>query len=327
MKIFDQLNSGSSEPFRSVSVVVPVYNSEGTLSELVTRLESVLTPIVGNFELIMVNDGSRDASWAVLCGLASNRPWLRPVDLMRNFGQHCALLCGIRQARHEVIVTMDDDLQHPPEEIPRLLNKLAEGYDVVYGSPREERHGWWRDAASKVSKIGLMAALGGPQAAFAGAFRAFRTHLRDGFAAYRSPWVSIDVLLTWSTNRFGREIVRHELRPTGYSNYTLRKLMRHALVNITGFSVLPLRIASLMGCASAFLGLIALSYVVVGYFAHGSPVAGFPFLASLIAVLSGAQLLALGVMGEYIATLHQRALEKPCYVIRPEERHGDDHPS
>src|SRR5580704_1593170 len=125
-----------------LSVVVPVYRSEAILPELVRRLENVLPGVASNFELVLVNDSSPDGSWDVICHLARHYPWIRAINLMRNYGQHNALLCGIRAAQHGLIVTMDDDLQHPPEEIPKLLAMLDQGYDVVYGKPAQEQHGF-----------------------------------------------------------------------------------------------------------------------------------------------------------------------------------------
>src|SRR6266487_2584494 len=143
-----------------ISVVVPVYNAEGTLEELIDRLSKVLEPAVELGELILINDGSRDRSWEVVKELASRHEWVRGMDLMRNYGQHNALLCGIRAARYELIVTLDDDLQNPPEEIPKLLDALVDGVDVVYGAPPHGVHGLWRNLASQMAKIVLQGALG-----------------------------------------------------------------------------------------------------------------------------------------------------------------------
>src|SRR6476469_7175584 len=132
----------------SLSVVIPVYHSEKILPELVSRLSQALPAITDEFEVILVNDGSRDNSWQVIESLRKEHSWLRGICMMRNYGQHNALLCGIRAAKYEIVVTMDDDLQHPPEEIPKLLAKLNEGYDVVYGKPEKEQHGIFRDALS-----------------------------------------------------------------------------------------------------------------------------------------------------------------------------------
>ncbi len=300
----------------SLSVVVPVYNSEGTLSDLVSRLTDVLGEAADCFEVILVNDGSRDGSWRVICDLVAQYPWVRGIDLMRNYGQHNALLAGIREAQYDIIITMDDDLQHPPEEIPPLLAKLADGYDVVYGTPTHEQHGFWRDVASQVTKLALQSAMGADIARNVSAFRAFRTQVREAFANYQSPFVSIDVLLTWGTTRFAAIPVRHDPRRIGVSNYTFRKLVTHALNMMTGFSVLPLQLASVMGFSFALFGLLVLGYVLGRYLIQGGSVPGFPFLASIIAIFSGAQLLALGIIGEYLARMYQRTMDRPAYVIR-----------
>jgi undecaprenyl-phosphate 4-deoxy-4-formamido-L-arabinose transferase len=300
----------------SLSVVVPVYNSEASLPLLIERLDPVLTAHARNFEAILVNDGSRDRSWDVISQLKHRYPWVRGISLTRNYGQHNALLCGIRAARNEVIVTLDDDLQNPPEEIPKLLGKLAEGYDVVYGAPEEERHGLWRDLASCVTKTALQSAVGAETARHASAFRAFRTEARGGFANFQGPFVSIDVLLTWGASRFAAVPVQHDERRLGASQYTLRKLVRHAFNMMTGFSVLPLQIASLVGFVFTAFGFLVLVYVIGGYLIRGGSVPGFPFLASLIAMFSGVQMFALGIIGEYLARMHFRMMDRPSYAIR-----------
>ena len=303
-------------PALGVSVVVPVYNSAGSLPALVERVGAVLDATPGGYEVILVNDGSRDTSWQAISDLAAQHPAVRGIDLMRNYGQHNALLSGIRTAVGEIIVTIDDDLQNPPEEIPKLLAKLSEGFDVVYGTPERERHGLLRDLASQITKLALQSAMGVETARNVSAFRAFRTAVRYGFESYSSPFVSIDVLLTWNTTRFAAIAVRHDPRTIGASNYTLWKLVNHAANMLTGFSVLPLQIASLIGFVFTFFGLLSLVYVVARYIIEGGVVPGFPFLASIVSLFSGAQLLALGIMGEYLARIHARTMEKPTYAIR-----------
>lgn len=300
----------------SVSIVVPVYNAEATLGPLVERLEQVFARRDAPFEIVLVNDGSRDASWDAIRRLAADRPRVRGIDLCRNYGQHNALLCGIRDARHQVVVTLDDDLQHPPEELPRLLETLAAGHDVVYGYPEKEQHGFWRDVASQVTKIALQQAMGAHVARRISALRVFRASLRQAFDSYRGPHVSIDVLLSWATTRFAAVAVRHEPRRVGRSNYTLRKLAAHALNMTTGFSTAPLQAVSLLGFASTVLGLLVLAFVVLRYFLEGDPVPGFPFLASIIALFAGVQLFSLGVMGEYVARMYSRLLDRPAYAVR-----------
>jgi undecaprenyl-phosphate 4-deoxy-4-formamido-L-arabinose transferase len=148
------------------------------------------------------------------------------------------------------------------------------------------------------------------------AFRVFRTQVRDAFANYQGPFVSVDVLLTWGTTRFAAIPVRHNPRRIGVSNYTFRKLVLHALNMMTGFSVLPLQMASLIGFAFTLFGLGVLAYVLGRYLIQGGSVPGFPFLASIIAIFSGAQLFSLGIIGEYLARMHFRMMEKPAYTVR-----------
>lgn len=295
---------------------MPAYNSELSLPHLVRRLEPVLDAAATDYELIIVDDGSRDGTWPVIEELARDHTWVKGVHLMRNYGQHNAVLCGIRLARHEVIVTLDDDLQHPPEEIPKLLEKLTDDIDVVYGPPAQETHGLWRDVASQVTKIALQSAMGAPIARRAGPFRAFRTKIRDAFAGYDGPYVSVDVLLTWGTTRFAAIEVRHEPRTLGTSNYTFRKLVVHAINMITGFSTLPLQVSSLIGFFFTVVGTFALIFVVVRYLIQGGGVPGFSFLASMIAIFSGAQLFSLGIIGEYLARMHARTMQHPTYSVR-----------
>lgn len=303
-------------PATGISVVIPVYRSEAVLPELVARLQVVLAEISTDYELILVNDCSPDGSWEVIGGLAQRYPWVRGINLMRNYGQHNALLCGIRDAQYDVIVTMDDDLQHPPEEIPKLLACLSEGYDVVYGTPQHEEHGLLRDLASVITKMALQNVMGAAIARQVSAFRVFRTKVADAFRSYDGSFVSIDVLLTWGTNRFAAVQVRHEARKQGTSGYTFRKLITHAMNMMTGFSTLPLQMASVVGFAFTLLGVGVLVYVGVRYLFDGNPVPGFPFLASIIALFAGAQLFALGIIGEYLARMHFRSMQKPPYVIR-----------
>jgi glycosyltransferase involved in cell wall biosynthesis len=299
----------------SLSVVVPVYNSERSLPALVERLRPVLEKVASDYELILVNDGSGDGSWQVIQGMVSSHAWIQGIDLTRNYGQHNALLCGIRAARFPVTITMDDDMQNPPEEIPRLLDRLGDGVDVVYGRAAHGAHGMVRNLASFITKLTLQNAMGAATARQVSAFRAFRTQLRDAFSGYRGPHVSIDVLLTWGTNRFTSIPVRCDPRTVGTSNYTLTKLVAHALNMMTGFTTLPLQAASLLGFFCTLLGAGLLVYVLAIRLIYGGVVHWFPFLASVITIFSGAQLFALGVFGEYLGRIHFRLMDRPTYTI------------
>ncbi|HEY5912940.1 MAG TPA: glycosyltransferase family 2 protein [Verrucomicrobiae bacterium] len=288
------------------------------LGELISRLEPALASLGRWYEVIFVNDGSKDNSWRVVQKLSREHDWIRGINLMRNYGQHNALLCGIRAARFDTIVTIDDDLQHPPEEIHKLVEQLEEGFDVVYGFPEHQQHGLLRDLASELTKLALRGSMGAETARHVSAFRAFRACSRDAFAHYHSPFVSIDVVLTWATTRFTAIKVRHDPRAAGASNYTFRKLFTHAMNMMTGFSILPLQVANFLGFLCMGFGGLLLVYVLGRFLLHGTTVPGFTFLASVIAIFSGTQLMALGIIGEYLARMHFRMMERPTYTVRSE---------
>jgi glycosyltransferase involved in cell wall biosynthesis len=298
-----------------VSAIVPVYNSEKTVATVCARVVATLEGIGQPFEIVLVEDRGRDGSWEIVRELARSDQRIRGIRLSRNFGQHCALLCGLRAARYAVCVTLDDDLQHPPEEIPKLLAALDSGFDVVYGTPTHERHGIFRDLASRMTKLALQKAMGAETARNVSAFRALRTRVRDAFADFHGPYVSIDVLLTWGTSAFTSVPVRRDRREQGASNYGVTQLAVHAFNMLTGFTAIPLQVASIVGFSITLFGLGVLAYVLYMYSVHGHAVPGFTFLASIITVFSGAQLFATGIIGEYLARMHFRLMDKPAYVV------------
>lgn len=301
----------------SVSVVVPVYRAVQSLPELVRRLCATLGDWPAPVEILLVEDDGGDGSWELIVELVRRDSRIRGFRHRRNYGQHNALLTGIRAARYAVVVTLDDDLQNPPEEITKLLAALDEDHDVVYGTPLQRQHGLLRNLASSVTKLALQGAVGADTARKASAFRAFRTELRDAFVDYHSPSVLIDVLLTWGTTRFGAVTVAHDERRHGKSNYTFRSLARLAANMATGFSVVPLKIASVVGFFFTLFGMVLLVYVLANYFIRGgSTVAGFTFLASIVSLFSGAQMFALGIIGEYLARIHLRSMGRPVAVLR-----------
>ena len=302
----------------TVSIIVPVYNGEATLSELTDRIEAALKPHVELFEIIFVNDGSNDDSWNVILELADQKDYVRGYNLMTNFGQHNALLAGINKAQYKVMITIDDDLQHPPEEIPRLLKTLCDGYDVVYGRPKRKSQNLWRKISSKILKTVLKVVLGAKMGEQSSAFRAFRSELTRGFKKFNDAQLAIDVLLSWSAARVTHIRVEHNPRQNGNSGYTFRKLATLAFNMLTGYSILPLRIASGLGFITAFFGLGLFFYVVIQRLVETNYVPGFTFIAAETALFAGLQLFSIGIIGEYIARLHFRTMGKPPYVIRDE---------
>lgn len=304
----------------NVSVVIPCYRSADTIRPVV---DGILANLRGDeengirqFEILLVVDGSPDDTAAVARRIAVDHPQVRVVELARNYGQHNALLAGILRARHEVIVTMDDDLQHRPDQIRSLLAPLEAGEaDLVYGVARDEEHGLLRSAASRATKRMLQAS-GVPRAQDVSAFRALRTRLRDGFADVRDPYISLDVLLSWTTTAVAAVPVTMEQRANGSSGYTVRSLVRHAMNMVTGYSNLPLRVVTWLGMVTAFIGVV-LGIVVIAKFAVGdTTVAGFTTIAAMVALFSGAQMLSLGVIGEYLGRMHTRSMGRPAFVVK-----------
>ncbi|MGH8676719.1 MAG: glycosyltransferase family 2 protein [Burkholderiales bacterium] len=303
-----------------LSIVVPVYNSAATVQALAKQITAALAKAPWPFEIILVNDGSRDESWNEIVSAAGKYPSILGINLMRNYGQHNALLAGIQHAQGKVIVTMDDDLQHPPAEIDKLLTTLEQGSDVVYGVPEQERHGLWRDLASRISKLALRIVMRIEIADQTSAFRAFRSQAIQAHMQFNGPFVDIDALLAWGTSRFATVSVRHMERRDGVSNYTFFSLVSHALKMVTAFSTLPLRVATVTGFAFMIFSVGVLAWVVGRYLIEGESVPGFPFLASIIGLFSGAQLFAMGIMGEYLAKIHLRSMGRPAAVVRERTR-------
>lgn len=283
-----------------MSVVVPVYNSASTLPTLVERIECVLTIVSPSFEIVLVDDASHDASWAVVRELAGTNPRVRGIHLARNSGQHNAVLAGLRAARGDVIVTLDDDLQHPPEEIPSLLGGLADGVDLVYGTPRRETHGWYRDAGSRIAKHGLRL-LGWADATEVSDFRALRREVSDALAEVHGPGVSLDGALTWVTANVRHVPVEHQPREEGRSNYRLGSLVDYATAMATAHGAAPLRMVAFAGAGMASAGALRR--------ARGRA-------SGTALVLGGVQLVATGIVGEYVGRILPRVSGRPTYVIR-----------
>ncbi len=307
----------------SISAVIPVYNSQESLAPLVERLTYVLAEIAPDHEIILVDDGSRDTSWQVIQQLSANHPRVTGIKLMRNYGQHNALLAGIRQSRFPIIVTLDDDLQHPPEELPKLITKLDEGFDVVYGTPQKMPHSLWRNLTSNLTKRILAFVMGVKTVKEISAFRAFRGNLKKAFINYNNPGIILDVLLSWGTTRFTHVTVNEQPREQGKSNYSFVKLVGQALLILTGYSTIPLRFASWFGFVVVIFGIVILLKVVLDYFLLGS-IPGFTFLASISSIFSGAILFALGIFGEYLARIFDSSMQRPAYSV--EEITGEHEP-
>lgn len=297
-----------------ISLVCPVYCSAQTLRILVDQICACLNG-THKFEILLIDDRSPDSSWLEISQIAKENSAVRGIRLGRNVGQHGALLAGIRSARFDKIVTIDDDLQNPPSEVIKLVQALNSNGGVIYGVSADVKQKMWRKASSIGAKQLFKKFLGFESAVNISSFRAFETNLRDAFSGEIGPSVSIDSLLTWSTSTFRSIAVQHHPRLQGKSHYSFRKLVRFMIDTATGYSVVPLRLATTLGSIVTILGFVMFLWVTLRPLLTGVSVPGFPLLAASLAIFSGTQLLVLGILGEYIGKMHFRVMNKPSYVI------------
>lgn len=305
-----------SEPALELSVVVPVYNSQATIALLLDRLTKALDSITESYEIVLVEDGSPDESWAAIeASRVHYGGRVVAAQLMRNYGQHNALMCGLRLARGRYVATMDDDLQNPPEELHKLLAHIRRhNLDLVYGTADERKHAGWRNLGAAVVWGFYRTVFRSPITPTP--FRIMRHQLVRSVLFYDLNFTYLDGLLAWCTTRIGAVPVDHHERAQGHSGYTLRKLLVLALNLYTNFSLLPLQIVSAVGFFTALAGFAVGLYYVIQYFAMNIAVPGFASTIVAILVLGGVQLLALGVIGEYLGRLHLNVNRKPQYLVR-----------
>lgn len=303
-------------PELAISIVVPVYNSARTLAQLHLRLTAVLSPLGKNYEIILVDDGSRDESWAELEALRACDPaHIVAVQLMRNYGQHNALMCGLSIARGAHVITMDDDLQNPPEEIPRMLAHIEQNcLDLVYGCPNDRKHAGWRNLGSAIVWHFYRTVFRNPVTPTP--FRVMRHQLARSVQFYDLNFTYLDGLLAWCTSRIGAVEVAHHARVEGRSNYSISKLLGLALNLYTNFSLLPLQLVSGIGFLTAFSGFLLGGYYLFQSLVSNIAVPGFASTIIAVLILGGVQLLALGVIGEYVGRLHLNVNRKPQFVVR-----------
>jgi glycosyltransferase involved in cell wall biosynthesis len=299
---------------KMITFVIPVYNGATMVERLYERLIPVAASL-GNYEIIFVDDGSSDNVFSVLTKLQSRDRHVCAVQLSRNFGQHNATLAGLSCAQGDVIVTLDQDLQNPPEEIPRLLKKLEEGYDVVYGLAEARAHNFFRNMTSDfskwISRKILTTALNGNFSSF----RALKKWVADEIVKYNSAYTYIDGLISWTTTNIGGITVRND-RSEFESHYTVLRLINHGLNLLVNFSIKPLQIASILGLASALAGLIGAAIVVAQKIMYNIPVQGWTSLMVVVLVIGGMQIVFLGLIGEYTGRILMNSNSSPKFIIR-----------
>jgi len=316
-----------SRPF-GLSIVIPVYNGAGSIGRLVQALEGLT--VVGGHEIVLVVDGSPDNSDEVCRRLAAASPLpITVINHARNYGEHNAVMTGLRHARGDYIINMDDDLQNPPSEVVKLYDHARQsGKDVVYTYYQKKEHAAWRNLGSRFANWVADVLLDKPKGLYMSSFRCMSAFVAEQVTRYSGPFPHIDGLIFQVTNSIDRIEVDHLPRADGRSNYTLRRLINLWLSILLNFSGVPLRLATVVGVALGFVGLIGLFAVLVEVVFYGTP-EGWASLMVVVLFVAGIQLVLLGLIGEYLGRLFLTANNKPQSVVRSVVRREDlrDRPS
>jgi undecaprenyl-phosphate 4-deoxy-4-formamido-L-arabinose transferase len=307
--------SAGPKPSFALSIVIPVYNGAASIGELVAALERL--QIAGGHEIVLVNDGSPDDSLSICRTLVEDaRVPITLVDLSRNYGEHNAVMAGLRHASGAHIITMDDDLQNPPEEVERLLAfAQATGREVVYTYYDEKQHARWRNLGSQFTNWVAGFVLDKPKGFYLSSFRCMSAFVVHEITRYDGPFPYVDGLILQVTQNIDRLLVRHLPRAIGRSNYTLRRLLRLWMSMFVNFSVMPLRISTMTGFGLSLLGGVG-GLVAIGEALFYTPPPGWASLMAAVMLLSGVQLMILGIVGEYLGRLYLTANHKPQSIIK-----------
>lgn len=307
-----------NQPRLALSFVIPVYGSEKVLPELVLRLQAVLDGVAhlrDNYEVIFVCDCSPDHSWHTIQTLASKYPWVRGISLRMNAGQHNALMAGFAQARGDIVMTMDDDLQHSPADIPLLLDELARGRDVVYARFKKRQHANWKILGSRINDLVAGYLMQKPKGLYLSPFRAMKSVIRDDILRYHGPYVYVDGLILSVTRNIGTVDVDHHERYAGDSGYSFRKSLSLWLKMATSFSIVPLRITSFLGIVFSGIGFLLAIFLIIQKLTLDRMPIGWSSLIVTILIVGGVQLLALGMLGEYLGRVLLTLNSRPQFVI------------
>ena len=312
-------------PSLALSIVIPVYNGAQSIGEVVAALAGLSVP--GGHEIVLVNDCSPDNSLGVCHDLlAGTRVPMTLVNLSRNYGEHNAVMAGLRHARGAHVITMDDDLQNPPAEVLRLLEYAqSSGKEVIYTRYASKEHAGWRNLGSRFTNRVADWLLDKPPGLYLSSFRCMSAFVAEQITAYDGPFPYVDGLILQVTQSIGSLEVQHLPRAYGRSNYTIRRLVRLWLNMFVNFSVMPLRLATVAGFAISLVGLAGTLWVIAEALLVETP-PGWASLAVAVLLLSGVQLTMLGLIGEYLGRLYLTANRKPQSVIKDVTRNGAAEP-
>jgi len=303
------------------SVVIPVFNSQDIVRETIERTSSFFNARGWSHEIIVVNDGSRDRSWDVLAQAARDIPGVVAIDLLRNSGQHNANLCGFRAARGGWVVTMDDDLQNPPEEIAHLVDKAREGFDLVIGQFHAKQHAGYRRLGSRLVRAINRRIFGQEKDLVLSNFRLIRRDVVDRVCAYRGAFPYVPGLCLLYSGKRANTMVEHHPRRVGSSNYNWRRILSLLATILFNYSSFPLRVVATLGLATAALSfLLGLFFLAEGML-HGTSVPGWTTLVVLLSFFNGVTMLMLGMLGEYVIRIINQLNMADPYFVRETIRH------
>lgn len=311
---------------RNISLVIPVYNGAATVGRVVNEVMKDLGERVQ--EIILVNDGSPSDNSAEICKeLSLNNPLVHYISLRRNFGEHNAVMCGLNFVSGEIVGILDDDLQNPPSEIARMADELQKGFDVVFGKYREKKHSWFRNIGSRFNDLAATALLDKPADLYLSSFKVIRLPVVREIIKYTGPFPYIDGLIFRVTRNVTSLPVEHRPRDVGQSNYTFRRLVRLWLNMFLNFSILPLRIVTAMGTISFLLGLLLAVITLIEWLTSSTIPLGYASLFIAVMMLSGAQLISLGLIGEYVGKSYMVQNGTPQWIIKESSftKHAHDH--
>ena len=300
-----------------LSIVVPVYHSAHILPQLVEQIRAEMCKegLASSFELLLVNDASTDNSWQVICSLADTNSFIKGISLRRNFGQHNAIMAGLNYVNGDLVILMDDDLQHPPQAIGNMVRALSEGYDVCYTNYVNRQHAYWKKLGSQFNDWVATRLLGKPKGLYLSSFKGLRKEVVDEVIKYDGPYAYVDGLILDVTRSITTIDIEHQARHGGEGNYNLRRSISLWMKMATSFSVLPLRLASYAGFALAALSLVMIIFIIVLKFLHPEYPRGWASLIATILFIGGIQTLCIGMMGEYLGRTYLKLNHKPQFVV------------
>lgn len=298
-----------------ISIVIPVYNSEKTIKSLVDGLVGILPQPL---EIVLVNDGSKDTSDQVCRAAQDEYPAvISYVELSKNYGEHCAVMAGLNQSTGDYVVIMDDDFQNPPEEVLKLVSAAQENsHDVVYSCYKKKKHNYFRNLASKLNSSMATVLLKKPKGLYLSSFKCINRFLVDEIIKYDGPYPYVDGLIFRITDRYGVVEVEHDERQSGESGYTVVKLVRLWMNMFVNFSLLPLRVTTILGCLTSAFALTYMVWVAICNIFMTDLPAGWSTTVVLITLFAGAQLVMIGFLGEYVGRIFLSQNKTPQYCIR-----------